>query len=54
MSRGLERRLSPEYALFSFDPESEHQNVGSRDRLGALGDFDSGNFPAVSQISTIV
>ena len=54
MTRGVERNLSRGYALCSCDPESERQNVGSRNRLGAVGDFDCGGFPAVSQIITTV
>ena len=54
MSRGLERSLSRGYPVCSCDPKSERQNLGSRDRLGALGDFDCGSLPALSQIITTI
>jgi hypothetical protein len=54
MSRGLEGSLNRGYALCSCDAESERQNLGSRNRRGALGDFDCGSFPALSQIITTV
>ena len=47
-------KFEPWYALCPCDPESERQNLGSRNRRGALGDFDCGSFPALSQIITTI
>ena len=38
----------------SCDPKSECQKLGSRNRFGAVSDFDCGSFPALSQIITTV